>query len=108
MNVKTEHAGNACVLQIEGDIGVENSPQLRSALSALTNDKIHKIALDLAGVNYMDSSGIATLVEGLKRVSRYGGQFRLFNVNRVIKDVLDITRLSNLFDIRKSREDALA
>ncbi|MDQ7780820.1 MAG: STAS domain-containing protein, partial [Planctomycetota bacterium] len=107
MEVVHEKCGGTCVVRIVGDIGVENSPQLRKKLRALAAEKAGRMAIDLGQVNYMDSSGIATLVECLKNVTGHGGKLCLFNINTTIKDVLEITRLSNLFDIRQTREEAL-
>jgi anti-sigma B factor antagonist len=60
-----------------------------------------RIAVDLAGVRYIDSSGIATLIECLKNVSHQGGKFLLIGVNDDIYPVFELAHLLNVFDLRR-------
>jgi len=65
------------VLPLEGEIDLHVSPRIASSLSALINTKPRQIVVDLSKVSYIDSSGLAVLIEGMQNVAAYGGKFSL-------------------------------
>jgi anti-anti-sigma factor len=71
----TRREGDAVVASVRGDVDLHNSPELRTALLELLHKgKPRKLVLNLGDVSYMDSSGIAVLVEALGQVRRAGGR----------------------------------
>jgi anti-sigma B factor antagonist len=94
------------VLEIEGEVDLYSSPNLRSELLGLTNTRTKAVIIDLADVKYMDSSGVATLVEALQQVGKYGGKLKLVNLREAVKDVFELSRLDKVFDIYQNMEDA--
>ena len=93
---------------VRGEIDLHNSPELRDAmLTVLLSANPSRLVLDLAQVPYMDSSGLAVLVEGLKRMQRRGGRIALLNLQPRVKGLLEIARLNTLFILAKDEQDAL-
>ncbi|PCJ55452.1 MAG: anti-anti-sigma factor [Candidatus Hydrogenedentota bacterium] len=102
----TESEGDGMqVIRVSGEVDLNTSPTLRTAiLGAL--DKGSNVGVDLSGAAYMDSSGVATLVEGLKS-SKNSDQFIcLINPSQAVLKVLQLARLDSLFDIRNTEEGA--
>ena len=63
--------------------------------------------VDFLEVTYMDSSGVATLVEALQLTNKNGGKLRLFNLGQPIKDVFELSRLDRVFEIYDDEREAL-
>jgi anti-sigma B factor antagonist len=107
MEIKQRTAGDGVIVGLSGEVDMSTSPDARRAFLDLVEKKTKKILVDLSQVTYIDSSGLATLVECFQNTRRYGGQLRLFGLNDNIKDVFSLARLDTIFDIRKSEEEAL-
>ncbi len=97
----------AAIVAIEGEIDLYSSPKLREALLKLTAQKTPAIVLNLDKVNYTDSSGLATLIEGLQASSKYGGKFVLTNMKDGVREVFQLSHLDKVFEIYPSPEEAL-
>jgi len=104
---KTEEQG-ASVLQIQGEIDLHASPALRAELHELVKKKTPALVADFSGVHYIDSSGLATLVEYVRDSKPYGGRIALFGLQPKVKMVFELVRLNELFTIADSKESALA
>ena len=101
----TEESG-VIVLAPTGDLGAHESSALRAALRSALDRKPRRLVVDLAGVPYMSSAGVATLVEAL-RLSREGGvDMVLAGLHARVKAVFDIARLTALFRMTATVEDA--
>jgi len=98
---------NAAVVTTEGEITVFTSPALRDSLRAVTDRKPDRIVLDLQGTRYVDSSGVATLVEVLQSVKRYQGKLILAGMTDRVRGVFEIARLDSLFPFADTVEEAL-
>lgn len=108
LDVKTEAVDDIRVLKIRGEVDLYSSPQVRKAIMTLTQQKSPIILIDLARVSYMDSSGIATLVEGLQQASKYKGKFAVVNLRSAVREVFELSRLDKVFDIFENQDEALA
>lgn len=104
---QTEESG-ANILHIEGEIDLHASPALREQLHELAEAKTPALAVDLSGVKYIDSSGLATLVEYVRDSKAFGGKIALFGLQPKVKMVFELVRLNELFSITDSKESALA
>lgn len=107
MKVSTRNLDGVPVVDVKGDVDMHTSPALLQALSRLTEDSRRLIVVNLAEVDFMDSSGVATLVQALKEVRPHGGQIRLAapggNVTRVFK----LSNLTSLFPSYATVEEAV-
>ncbi len=105
--VSQEKKGDIIVVTIEGDIEFDDSIQLNELFSTIIKDGHPKIVLDLKICNYIDSSGIGALVEGLKSTQKANGDLRLCNLNDDFQEILMMTRIIKYFQIFNSLEDAV-
>jgi anti-sigma B factor antagonist len=85
----------------------EGSSALRDTLRDMINKNQKKILLNLGEVNYIDSSGIGELVSGFTTVTNSGGQLKLLNLNKRVKDLLQITKLYTVFDVHEDEAGAI-
>lgn len=110
MSIELESSQNgngAVTLTIAGEIDMSSSSKVRSHLTDLFKGNQDLIVVDLSNVTYIDSSGIATLVEGLQWSHSNKKKFRLTGLTPMVKDVFEIARLLTVFEIYDSREEAL-
>lgn len=100
LNLNTRTVGAVTILDASGRITLgEGSTALRDTVKQLLADGKKKILLNLADVNYVDSSGMGELVSAFTSVSNVGGELKLLGVTKRIKDLLQITKLYTIFDI---------
>lgn len=104
VNIRSEK--NLKIIEVTGEVDLYSSPAFRKDLLELTNAKNKSLLVDLYNVSYMDSSGIATLVEALQQVGKYGGKLRLANLRDAVKEVFELSRLDKVFEIFPSLEEA--
>jgi anti-sigma B factor antagonist len=109
MQTGTRQIGDVIVLDISGRITLgEGNVVLREVVRDLVDKGSKRIILNLGGVNYMDSSGLGELVKAHTTVRNNGGELKLANLNKRVQDLLQVTRLSAVFDIQKEEANALA
>lgn len=106
LEVSVRSKDDIMIVEIVGEVDLYSSPNLRSELLDLTKSETPKILLDLSQVRYMDSSGVATLVEALQQTGKYGGALKLANLRDAVKDVFELSRLDKVFDIYPTLEEA--
>jgi anti-sigma B factor antagonist len=109
MQATTRQVGPVTVLDISGRITLgEGNVVLREIVRELA-DKGHKrIVLNLAEVHYVDSSGIGELVKAHTTLQNQSGQLKLTNLSQRMQDLLQLTRLSSVFDVYKDEQNAIA
>jgi anti-sigma B factor antagonist len=95
------------ILAVSGEVDKNSSPDLRDLLVPLFSEYPKALLIDLSEVTYMDSSGMATLAEGLQLSHRQEMPFRIFGLTDAVKVVFELARLESMFDIFGSREAAL-
>lgn len=105
--VNTKLINDATIIEITGDVDLYSSPMVRKTILKFISKKSPFILVNLAGVSYMDSSGVATLVEGLQMINEYKGMFGIFNVQGAVKDVFELSRLDKVFNIYNNETEAL-
>lgn len=109
MQIAARHSENMAIFDITGDIDLANSPAMRKALLGEIKEKhTRRVFLNLRNVRYIDSSGIASLVEGLKAARDNGARLILFGLNTSVREVMELSRLQKIFEIYDSEEQALA
>lgn len=98
--------GGATVVTLSGEVDLRHSPALRKSLMELMLDK-RAVVMDLSGVEYIDSSGIAGLVEAYQMARRNGTGFVLAAISDPVGRVLQLARLDRVFTIADTVEAAL-
>jgi anti-sigma B factor antagonist len=93
---------------VEGEIDYANSPSLRVELLATLQKKPRRLVIDLTAVRYMDSSGVATLVEALQAIRAYQGRLILCGLQPKVRGMIEIARLDTVFLIAPDSKQAAA
>ncbi len=107
MRIQVEEKTGINICYPEGDIDINTSPQVKKTFDKVLQTKAQKVIINLKGVGYIDSSGLATLVEILKNFRKQGGRLKLCNLSNKVKSLFEITKLERLFDIIDSEEEAV-
>jgi anti-sigma B factor antagonist len=108
VNLNTRQVGDVSVVDVAGRITLgEGSSALRDTLRGLVSNGQKKILLNLGEVSYIDSSGIGELVSGFTTVTNSGGQLKLLNLAKRVKDLLQITKLYTVFDVHEDEAEAV-
>ena len=107
MQFKQEDKNGILVCYMTGEIDINTSPQIKKSFDKVIGSKKEKIVLNFKDVDYVDSSGLATLVEMLKGIRSYGGKLKLSNLSTKVKNLFEITKLEKLFDITPEEEEAV-
>ncbi len=104
MEIKTQEKEGVLIIEVNGEINISSSPELKRAFEKV---QATKVLINLSRVGYVDSSGLATLVELLKKVKARGGALTLTNVSDKVRSLFEITKLDKLFGIYATDEMAL-
>ncbi len=99
VTVDVTRADSETVVSIGGEINMSSSPQLRRSLLQVTGEGPARLVVDLSGVTYIDTSGMATLVEALQRTRDRGGRLALRGLRAKIRAVFRLARLDEVFPI---------
>jgi anti-sigma B factor antagonist len=108
MKVQVRNESNATIIDCAGEIDLYSSPALREALLREMRGASANVLVNLNGVSYIDSSGIATLVEGLQLSQRTQTRFGLFGLRSNARSVLELARLTKVFAVFENEQEALA
>ncbi|GAC1430801.1 MAG: STAS domain-containing protein [Acidobacteriaceae bacterium] len=109
MKVATRQVDGVTILDLSGRITLgEGSVTLRDAIRDLMAKGSKKILLNLGDVNYIDSSGIGEMVSAFTSVRNSGGELKLLNLTKKVHDLLQITKLYTVFDIKDDEASAVS
>ncbi len=109
MKFKTREVDGVTILDLSGRITLgEGSGTLRDAVRDLVSKGSKKILLNLAEVDYIDSSGLGELVAAYTAVKNSGGDLKLVNLTKKVSDLLVITKLATVFDVKDDEAAAVA
>ena len=106
MKIETRDEGGTVVVSVHGEIDLQHSPQLRKHLIGLMV-KVCPVVVDMAGVDYIDSSGVASLVEAYQMARKNGTRFVLAMVSARALRVLQLARLDKVFVLADTVEAGL-
>ncbi len=105
----SREVGGVTVIDMDGRITLgEGSDLLRDLISEKLDSGHMKIVMNLAGINYIDSTGLGELVAGYRQIKSQGGELKLLNLNKKVSDLLQITKLYAVFDIHNDEAQAVA
>jgi anti-sigma B factor antagonist len=107
MKVQVRNLDKISILDSSGDVDLYSSPRLREALLAEIQPGGPSVLVNMSGVAYIDSSGIATLVEGLQLSRQTKTRFGLFGLRPNARSVLELARLHTVFTIFENETEAL-
>jgi anti-sigma B factor antagonist len=93
---------------LEGEIDLHCSPAVAESLKVAINEKPRRLLVDLSNVSYIDSSGLAVLLEAMRTVEFYGGKFYLVGMQEGLQPVFETSRLDQVFRIYPDADSALS
>lgn len=107
--ISIRRVDQAAIVDVAGDIDLASSPEMRKTLlQEMREKRTPRVICNLSQVNYIDSSGIASFVEGLKAARDVGSRLILFGLSPIAREVLQLSRLLNVFEIYEDEKQALA
>ncbi len=107
MEYKSTIEGNCSIIALSGEIDLQSSPPAREQmLNALKQN--HHLMVDMSAVEYIDSSGIASLVEGFQFAKTHDLKFGLVNISQATRQVLELARLDQIFLLFETLDEGLA
>ena len=87
----------ANVLPLEGEIDLHVAPRVESALASMIKKRPEHLVVDLSGVTFIDSSGLAALIHGLQEMKKYGGKLKLSGISSNLRTIFEMARLDQVF-----------
>lgn len=109
MQIFARYINKTTIFDISGDIDLANSPEVRKTLlREVRENRPPRVVMNLSKVRYIDSSGVASLVEGLKASRDLGLRFILFGLSPSAREVLQLSRLIKIFEVYDNEDQALA
>ena len=97
-DVLVSRTDSAAVIELVGDVDLYNAPQLQEAIRELLASGQHRILVDLSRVEHIDSSGLGTLVGGLRRTREQDGDLTITDASPRVRKALSVTGLHRVFD----------
>jgi anti-sigma B factor antagonist len=108
MTIKTREVSHVTVVDIDGRITLgDETGLLRDTVRRLIAEGKKKIVLNLANVDYIDSSGMGELVSSFTTVRNSGGELKLLSLTKKVRDVVQVTKLYTIFDIKDDEFTAI-
>src|SRR4029450_3098807 len=96
------------VLPLKGEIDLHVSPVVTASLIAMIEKQPERVVIDLSDVTYIDSAGLAALIQAMQKVEAYGGKFLLAGLQETVRSIFEISRLDQVFQIFPDTDTALA
>lgn len=108
IQASTRVVDGIAIVDLTGQLRLgEGTGKLRDLVQELVRDGYRKILVNLAGVVHIDSSGIGELVSNYTTLRNQGGELKLMNLNKNVRNLLQITRLFTVFDVHDDQASAL-
>jgi anti-sigma B factor antagonist len=108
MQISTRRLEKTAIFDISGDIDLAHSTEVRKVvLLEFRQNRTPRVILNLHEVNYIDSSGVASLVEGLKAARDVGSRLILYGLSPIAHEVLQLSKLLKIFEIYDTEDMAL-
>lgn len=105
MNIRSLN-DNVRVIVLAGEIDLYSAPKLKQEMAMLLESGIRQVIIDLSSVEYLDSTGLGVIIGGLRRIKEKNGSLSLVGLSPLIRRVIEITRLNDVFDIYNTESEA--
>ena len=107
MELKTSSIDDVKVLAISGRFDTHNATNVRSWLTEATSDVPANVVVNLGQVQFLDSTALSTLIDGMKRSRNHNGDLRLCGLQQPVRMIFELTRLDKVFEIYIDEKDAV-
>src|SRR6516162_5039381 len=95
------------IVPLNGEIDLHVSPTVTATLNDVIDKKPERLVVDLSEVSYIDSAGLAALIQAMQKVEAYGGKFMLSGLQETVRSIFEISRLDQVFQIFPDANAAL-
>jgi anti-sigma B factor antagonist len=106
MEIQTETVENATVLKLTGRLDASSSRNVKEIVKELSKSGDCNLVFDMSGIDFIDSTGLGSLVAALRSVDKKGGEIKIAGLRERVRIVFELTRLHRIFDIFDAAEDA--
>ena len=107
MEINVTESNGVAVLSVQGRLDLSSGSSLKEQVKVLFNDDKSNVHLNLADVEFINSSGLGSLVSIMKETRLRKGRLTLSNLASYVQEIFDITQLSHIFEIYATQEEAL-
>lgn len=107
MEIVDEKMDGVNVLRLEGRLDASSAKNLKEKVGALAREKRLNLVIDMAAIDFIDSSGLGSLVSSLRSVNKLGGDIKIASLQDQVRAIFELTRLHRIFQIFNEREDAI-
>lgn len=111
LEISTEKTASGFIMKFRGHVDMNTSPDVRASFAEIFRQGgtgFKAVFIDLSQVKYMDSSGIATLIEAMQNCMKVGARLRLVDLSPSVRDVFELAKLTTVFEIFPSISEASA
>ncbi len=106
MEIIGEKIGEVEVLEVKGRLDASSAKDFKERVNALVKAENHKIVIDMEGVDFIDSSGLGSLVSSLRSVNKAGGDIKISSLQKQVRAIFELTRLHRVFGIYEDKNTA--
>jgi len=107
MDFNLRDAGNVTVAELNGRLDMNNGNKLKETIKELLKDGKSQIHINLAGVDFVNSSGLGALVSIMKEIRLHRGRLTMSDLVEYVREIFEITQLSHIFEIFQTEQEAL-
>ena len=107
MEIKDERTNGIDVLRLVGRLDASSANDLKEKVAALVQDKRLNLVIDMAAIDFIDSSGLGSLVSSLRSVNKHGGDIKISSLKDSVRSIFELTRLHRIFEIFDDTQGAV-
>lgn len=107
MEIVDEKMDGVNVLRLEGRLDASSAKDLKEKVGALVQEKRLNLVIDMAAIDFIDSSGLGSLISSLRSVNKLGGNIKIASLQDQVRAIFELTRLHRIFEIFNEREGAI-
>jgi anti-sigma B factor antagonist len=107
MEIKVRHTEDVTILELAGSLDISNAHQMRHVVFEAVSAPSAQVIVNLRDLYFVDSSGLAVLVQGLKRAREHQGNLCLCSLQSPVRMILELTRFDKVFEVFANEDDAV-
>ena len=107
MEIVDEKMAGVNVLRLEGRLDAPSAKDFKEKVGELVQEKRLNLVIDMAAIDFIDSSGLGSLVSALRSVNKLRGEIKIASLQDQVRAIFELTRLHRIFEIFDEREDAI-
>ena len=106
MKIREEKINDVEVLKLEGRLDASSAKDIKEKVALLTKENRVKLVIDMGGIDFIDSSGLGSLISSLRSVNKLGGDIKISALQDQVRAIFELTRLHRIFGIYDDNDAA--